>query len=200
MYVILSGWSVSSEKRAVTNGKEGCHGATDHPLTWSRVQTCLDTSTLSSQGTKKKSTRSFPYRCSSPPRVKDVCACGSCPPLSLGKSWRGLTNGGLSPKFSEKIGGNPTWKIGPFQGNWDFFRAYRRLFGADRDQSLRNPQPRGKSRNCPERALLGPIGAFRAKPPFAKPPFGFPRLVALRFASANNGDSRESIRRKNLIL
>ena len=37
------------------------------------------------------------------------------------------------------------------------------------------PPPWGKGRNCPERALFGPIGAFRAKPPFAKPSFGLPR-------------------------
>ena len=28
----------------------------------------------------------------------------------------GLTNGGLSPNFSEKIGGTPSWKIGLFRG------------------------------------------------------------------------------------
>ena len=29
---------------------------------------------------------------------------------------RGLTNGGLNPKFSEKIGGNRPWKIGTVRG------------------------------------------------------------------------------------
>ena len=97
---------------------------------------------------------------------------------SLGKPKGGLTNGFLSPKFSEKIGGEILpGKSGLFGANWRHFRAGRGLFGADRDQFLCTPQPRGKSRNCPERALFGPIGPFRAKPPFAKPPFGFPRLV-----------------------
>ena len=108
--------------------------------------------------------------------LKNEKLLSSSPSRKLGKSKGGLTKGGLSPKFSEKIGGEilPA-KSGLFGANWDLFRAYRGLFGADRDQFLRTPQPRGKSRNCPERALFGPIGAFRAKPPFAKPPFGFPR-------------------------
>ena len=102
--------------------------------------------------------------------------------LLLGKSKQGLTNGGLSPKFSEKIGGKSFLENRAFSGQIGaFFRADRGLFGADRDQFLRTPQPRGKSRNCPERALFGPIGAFRAKPPFAKPPFGFsPYFFSLR--------------------
>ena len=93
----------------------------------------------------------------------------------LGKSKGELTNGGLSPKFSEKI---LPGKSGLFGANWRHFRAGRGLFGADRHQFLCTPQPRGKSRNCPERALFGPIGPFRAKPPFAKPPFGFLRTAA----------------------
>ena len=98
----------------------------------------------------------------------------------LGKSKGGLTNGGLKPQiFRENRGEILPGKSGLFGANWRLFRAGRGLFGADRDQFLCTPQPRGKSRNCPERALFGPIGPFRAKPPFAKPPFGFPRLSLL---------------------
>ena len=82
----------------------------------------------------------------------------------------GARKRGLSPKSSEKIGGKSFWKVGPFRGKLGPFQA-------DWDQFLRTPQPRGKSRNSPARALFGPIGAFRAKPPFAKPPFGFPRFL-----------------------
>ena len=56
-------------------------------------------------------------------------------------------------------------------------RAYRGLFGAARDQFFRTSQPQGKSRNYTQRGLFGPIGAFRGKPPFAKPPLGFPEQV-----------------------
>ena len=98
----------------------------------------------------------------------------------MGKILRGAHKGGLKPQiFRENRGEILPAKSGLFGANRDLFRAYRRLFGADRDQFLRTPQPRGKSKNCPERALFGPIGAFWAKPPFAKPPFGFPRMLFL---------------------
>ena len=41
----------------------------------------------------------------------------------------------------------------------------------------------GKSRNYPERAFFGPIGAFGAKPPFAKPFLGEFLLTPLHFMS-----------------
>ena len=104
----------------------------------------------------------------------------------LGKIQRGAHKRGLKPQiFRENRGEILPGKSGLFGANRDHFRAGRGLFGADRDQFLRTLQPRGKSRNCPERALFGPIGAFWAKPPFAKPPFGFPRkrssITFLRF-------------------
>ena len=44
------------------------------------------------------------------------------------------------------------------------------LFGADWDQFLPIPQPQGKSRNYPQRAVFGPIGAFRAEARVCKAP------------------------------
>ena len=94
----------------------------------------------------------------------------------IGEIQTGAHKRGLKPQiFKENRGEILSRKSGLFGANWDLFRAYRGLFGADWDQFLRTPQPRGKSRNSPKRALFGPIGAFRAKPPFVKPPFGFPR-------------------------
>ena len=52
-------------------------------------------------------------------------------------------------------------------------RAFSGLIGTNIPP---HPQPREETRNWPERALFGPVGAFRAKPLFAKPPFGFPDL------------------------
>ena len=96
---------------------------------------------------------------------------------SIGKIQRGAHKRGLKPQiFRENRGEILPGKSGLFGANWRHCRAGRGLFGADRDQFLCTLQPRGKSRNCPERALFGPIGPFRAKPPFAKPPFGFPRF------------------------
>ena len=82
----------------------------------------------------------------------------------------GSPKGGLSPNFPRKLGGNG--KAG--------------LVGADcRGWSGPIPhhptQRQGKSRNCPERALFAPIGAFRAKPPFAKPPFSFNKSCSWHF-------------------
>ena len=108
----------------------------------------------------------------------------------FGKIQRGAHKRGLKPQiFRENRGEILPGKLGLFGANWRHFRAGRGLFGADRDQFLCTPQPRGKSRNCPERALFGPIGPFRAKPPFAKPPFGFPRkiLVSVKMFARNSG-------------
>ena len=111
---------------------------------------------------------------SSPPSQFTVC---------IGKIQRGAHPRGLKPQiFRENRGVIFPGKSGLFGANWRHFRAGRGLFGADRDQSLCTPQPRGKSRNCPERARFGPIGPFRAKPPFVKPPFGFPDQCTSRFA------------------
>ena len=108
----------------------------------------------------------------------------------VGKIQRGAHKRGLKPQICrEKRGEILPGKSGLFGANWRHFRAGRGLFGADQDQFLCTPQLRGKSRNCPERALFGPIGPFRAKPPFAKPPFGFPRFGVYFFPLRNIGSS-----------
>ena len=71
-------------------------------------------------------------------------------------SKRGLTNGGLNPKFSEKIGGgNPSWEIGPFRGKLEPF------------QGLSGPF-RGRPGIGPFRGKLEPFqglsGPFRGRP------------------------------------
>ena len=91
----------------------------------------------------------------------------------------GSQTGAEAPNFQRKSGKNPSGKSGLFGPDWSLFRVYRGLFGADWDRFLHALQPRGGSRNSPERAFLGPIGAFWAKPPFAKPPFGFPQSPPL---------------------
>ena len=61
-----------------------------------------------------------------------------------------------------------------WRADWTLSRVYRGLFGADQDQFLRTSQG-GRAEIAPKGPFFRPIGAFRAKPPFAKPPFGFPR-------------------------
>ena len=95
----------------------------------------------------------------------------------IGKIQTGAYKRGLKPQiFRENRAKILPGKSGLFGPDWSLFRPYRGLFGADWDRFLRTSQPRGGSKNSPERAFLGPIGAFWAKPPFAKPPFGFPQL------------------------
>ena len=87
--------------------------------------------------------------------------------LQFGKSKQGAHKRGLKPNFSEQIRGNPYWKIGLFRADWGFSRVCRGPF-----QGRIGPiHPH--LRNCSEKALF-PI-VFRAKPPFAKPLFGFSR-------------------------
>ena len=72
----------------------------------------------------------------------------------LGKIQRGAHKRGLKPQiFRENRGEILHGKSGLFGANWRHFRAGRGLFGADRDQFLCTPQPRGKSRNCPEMSM-----------------------------------------------
>ena len=96
--------------------------------------------------------------------------------VHISQSWENLNGShkrGLKPQiFRENRVKILPGKSGLFGPDWSLFR---RNFGADRDRFLHTSQRRGGSRNFPERAFLGPIGAFWAKPPFAKPPFGFPQ-------------------------
>ena len=93
----------------------------------------------------------------------------------LGKSKRGLTNGGLSPKFSEKIGGKS------FLGN----RAFSGLIGAFSGPVGAFSGPIGTNYSAPHshggRAEIAPKGPFLAQlapfgpsPPLLSPPLDFP--------------------------
>ena len=82
-------------------------------------------------------------------------------PLS-GKSKQGLTNGGLSPRYSVKNRAKILpGKSGLFWPDWSLFRGYRGLVGADRDRFLCTSQPRGQQKFprkgffAPSRHLLG---------------------------------------------
>ena len=61
---------------------------------------------------------------------------------------------GLKPQILREKSGNFSPGKSHFGADWGLSRPH---FRADRDQFLRTSQPRGKSRNCPERALFGPL-------------------------------------------
>ena len=119
--------------------------------------------------------------------------------LNFGKIQTGAYKRGLKPQiFRENRAKILPGKSGLFGPDWSLFRPYRGLFGADWDRFPCTSQPRGGSKNSPERAFLGPIGAFWAKPPFAKPPFGFPQEFTIldgpAICNAHRGaDLHESI-------
>ena len=106
--------------------------------------------------------------------------CLSPPHPSLGKIQRGAHKRGLKPQiFRANRGEILPGKSGLFGANWRHFRADRGLFGADRDQFLCTPQPRGKSRNCPERPFLARLAPFGLSPPLLSPRLDFPDSPSL---------------------
>ena len=113
------------------------------------------------------------------------------PDLGVSIYWE-IPNWGLSPILSEKIGGNRLWKIGPFRGCLGPGAGPVGAFSGPIGTNSSTPHSQwGKSRNCPERALFGPIGGFRAKPPFAKPPFGFPCVYTIKAERAKGAEKSQ---------
>ena len=82
----------------------------------------------------------------------------------------GSQTGAYKPQIKEKIGKEIIpGKSGLFGANWGLSRANRGLFGGRLGPIPPHLTPTGEKQKLPQKALLGPIGAFRAKPPFAKP-------------------------------
>ena len=75
---------------------------------------------------------------------------------ALGKSKGGLTNGGLSPKFSEKIGGNPSWKIGPFRGKLAPFQGWSGPFRGRSGPIPLHPTATGEEQKLPRKGPFWP--------------------------------------------
>ena len=112
----------------------------------------------------------------------------------FGKSQRGLTNGGLSPNFSEKIGGKPFLENWAFSGLIGTFPGCIGAFSGPIGTNSSAPLSHGKADIGPKRPVFGPMGAFRAKPPFAKPPFGFPKKEGPNEALLNGPSKRAHCR------
>ena len=78
-----------------------------------------------------------------------------CP--TLGKSKRGLTNGGLKPQiFRENRANILPGKSGLFGPDWSLFRVYRGLSGADRDRFLPHLTAAGRRQKFSPKGLFGP--------------------------------------------
>ena len=93
----------------------------------------------------------------------------------LGKFKGGLTNGGLSPKFSEKIGGKSflgnrafSGLIGSFSGP---IGAFSGLIGTDSSAPHRHG---GRGEVAPKGPFLAQLAPFGPSPRLLSPPLDFP--------------------------
>ena len=91
---------------------------------------------------------------------------------------KGGSQTGLKPQiFRENRGGILPGKSGLFGANWRHFRAGRDLFGADRDQFLCTPQPRGRAEIAPKGPFLARLAPFGLSPPLLSPRLDFPETI-----------------------
>ena len=95
--------------------------------------------------------------------------------VNLGKSKGGLTNGGLSPKFSEKIGGKSflgnrafSGLIGSFSGP---IGAFSGPIGTDSSAPHRHG---GRGEIAPKGPFLAQLAPFGPSPRLLSPPLDFP--------------------------
>ena len=95
----------------------------------------------------------------------------------LGKIQRGLTNGGLSPKFSEKIGGKSFLENRAFSGQIGAISGLVGTFSGPIGTNSSAPHSHGG------RAEIGPKGPFLARfapfglsPPLLSPRLDFPEI------------------------
>ena len=106
--------------------------------------------------------------------------------LILGKSKGGLTNGGLSPKFSEKIGGKSFLKNRAFSGQIGAISGLVGAFSVSIGTNSSAPHSHGgRAEIAPKGPFLARLAPFGLSPPFLSPRLDFPD---------NWGDSRELIR------
>ena len=117
----------------------------------------------------------------------------------MGKSKGGLTNGGLSPKFSEKIGGKSflgnrafSGLIGSFSGP---IGAFSGPIGTDSSAPHRHG---GRGEVAPKGPSLAQLAPFGPSPRLLSPPLDFPdlwedqksprvRKISVRNSGAGNG-------------
>ena len=100
-----------------------------------------------------------------------------CNVTVFGKSKRGLTNGGLSPKFSEKIGQKSFRKNRAFSGLIGAFPGPIGAFSGPIGTDSSAPHSHGGgSEIAPKGPFLAQLAPFGPSPRLLSPPFRFPRL------------------------
>ena len=111
-----------------------------------------------------------------------VRACWAMYPLTheiitkiLGKSKRGLTNGGLSPKFSEKIGGKSFLENRAFSGQIGAISGLVGAFSGPIGTNSSAPHSHGgRAEIAPKGPFLAQLAPFGPSPPLLSPPLDFP--------------------------
>ena len=94
---------------------------------------------------------------------------------TLGKSKGGLTTGGLSPKFSEKIGGNSFLRNRAFSGQIGTFSGPIGAFSGPIGTISSAPHSHGgKAEIAPKGPFLAQLAPFGPSPPLLSPPLDFP--------------------------
>ena len=100
--------------------------------------------------------------------------------LFLGKSKGGLTKGGLSPRFSEKIGGKSFLRNRAFSGQIGTFSGPIGAFSGPigTNSSAPHHSHGGRAEIAPKGPFLAQLAPFGPSPPLLSPPLDFPDLSA----------------------
>ena len=95
--------------------------------------------------------------------------------VTLGKSKGGLTKGGLSPKFSEKIGGKSFLRNRAFSGQIGTFSGPIGAFSGPIGTNSSAPHSHGgRAEIAPKGPFLAQLAPFGPSPPLLSPPLDFP--------------------------
>ena len=99
----------------------------------------------------------------------------------LGKSKGGLTKGGLSPKFSEKIGEKSFLRNRAFSGQIGTFSGPIGAFSGPIGTNSSAPHSHGgRAEIAPKGPFLAQLAPFGPSPPLLSPPLDFPDSSCLR--------------------
>ena len=95
--------------------------------------------------------------------------------IQLGKSKGGLTKGGLSPKFSEKIGGKSFLRNRAFSGQIGTLSGPIGAFSGPIGTNSSAPHSHGgRAEIAPKGPFLAQLAPFGPSPPLLSPPLDFP--------------------------
>ena len=108
-------------------------------------------------------------------------------PINSEKSKRGLTNGGLSPKFfQKKFGGKSFQENRAFSGQIGAFSGPIGAFsGPIGTNSSARHSHEGRAEIAPKGPFLAQLAPFGPSPPLLSPPLDFPEIHSENFKPGN---------------